>query len=57
MPGTRVKLTGWEEEAFSRFSRQISSWKPGQLRWIKRAFSKKMRRLDRKEALNEATPD
>jgi hypothetical protein len=44
MMGNRGSANGDECDAFSRKSRRLLSWRPGELRKIKRAFSKRMRR-------------
>lgn len=44
MMGNRGQKGGDECDAFSRKSRRILPWKRGELRRIKRAFSKRMRK-------------
>ncbi|EQB32250.1 hypothetical protein M529_10635 [Sphingobium ummariense RL-3] len=44
MMGNRGSKGGDEVDAFSRKSRRLLSWRPGELRRLKRAFSKRMRR-------------
>lgn len=39
----RFKLNGNEWDAFSRRSRRLLNWRPGELRDIKRRFWKKVR--------------
>ena len=41
--GTRAKLSGDEWDAFSRRSRRMLRWRPGELRRVKRGFWKKQR--------------
>jgi hypothetical protein len=42
--GTRGKTDGDEWDAFSRRSRRLLRWRPGQVKRIKRIFSRKQRR-------------
>ncbi len=44
MMGNRGAVNGDEGDAFSRKSRRLLYWKRGQLRKLKRAFSKRMRK-------------
>jgi hypothetical protein len=44
MMGNRGSANGIETDAFSRRSRRILRWGRGELRKIKRQFSKRMRR-------------
>jgi hypothetical protein len=53
MTGNRGTKNGDECDAFSRRSRGIHRWRPGELRRIKRGFSKRMRKLAR-QALRRA---
>lgn len=50
MTGNRGSSNGDEVDAFSRRSRNMISWGRGELRRIKRAFSKRMRRRGGDEA-------
>ncbi|HRQ25794.1 hypothetical protein [Hyphomicrobium sp.] len=45
MMGNRGSANGIECDAFSRRSRGYFNWKRGQLRKIKRQFSKRMRKV------------
>lgn len=54
MMGNRGSADGTERDAFSQRSRRVLSWCPGELRRIKRQFSKRTRRAARLEAAQEA---
>ncbi len=49
MMGNRGSANGIECDAFSRRSRRLLSWHRGELRKIKRAFSKRARKAGRRE--------
>lgn len=49
MMGNRGCADGDECDAFSRRSRRLLSWRSGELRKIKRRFSKRMRKQARLE--------
>jgi hypothetical protein len=44
MRNDRLKLSGAEQDAFSRRSRRLLVWKRGELRGIKRRFARRSRR-------------
>lgn len=44
MMGNRGKTNGDELDAFSRRSRRVLLWRPGELKRIKRLFARKQRR-------------
>jgi len=50
MMGNRGSANGIECDAFSRRSRRMLAWRRGELRKIKRAFSKRARRSGRQAA-------
>jgi len=50
MMGNRGAVSGAETDAFSRKSRQILHWRRGELKSLKRSFSKRMRRNGAKTA-------
>jgi hypothetical protein len=45
MMGNRGTTNGREADAFSHKSRRLLHWRPGELKQLKRAFSKRMRRM------------
>lgn len=45
MMGNRGAIGGDEHDAFSRRARRLLKWRAGELRKIKRKFSKRTRRL------------
>lgn len=47
MMGSRCKTNGSEDDAFTRGVRHRYHWRPGILKWMKRKFSKRMRRAAR----------
>ncbi|WP_089177128.1 hypothetical protein [Bosea sp. AS-1] len=49
MMGTRSRLTAPEWDAFSRYSRHLLRWAPGELRKIKRKFWRRVRVRQRAE--------
>jgi len=55
MMGNRGSASVDEADAFSRRSRNMISWGRGELRRIKRAFSKRIRQQGRDEALGMGT--
>lgn len=51
MLGNRGELSAAEWDAFSRRSRKLLHWRPGEIRKLKRAFAKRARQ----EAKHETT--
>lgn len=49
MMGNRGRANGMEVDAFSRRSRRILSWGRGELRKIKRQYSKRQRRAAKQD--------
>lgn len=43
MMGSKGELSGAERDAFSRRSRPMLNWRPGEIRKLKQAFSKRVR--------------
>lgn len=54
MMGNRGATNGWEEDAFSRKSRHLLCWSRGELKQLKRAFNKRMRRKGAQDAREAA---
>jgi hypothetical protein len=54
MMGNRGATNGWEEDAFSRKSRHLLIWRRGELKVLKRAFAKRVRRQAKEGARREA---
>lgn len=50
MKGNRGKTSGEEYDAFSRRARQLLSWGRGEIKQLKRAFNKRIRREGRENA-------
>jgi hypothetical protein len=50
MMGNRGNASGIDVDAFSRKSRGVLRWRRGEIRKVKRAFSKRMRQIGRREA-------
>lgn len=55
MMGNRGAANGDEQDAFSHRSRRIITWRRGELRKIKRGYSKRMRK-DARLSLQRGTP-
>lgn len=53
MMGNRGELSAPEWDAFSRRSRKMLHWRPGEIRKLKRAFAKRVRQ-EAKRILPEA---
>lgn len=53
MLGNRGSSNGIEADAFSRRSRSLLSWRRGELRKIKRAFSKRVRRAGKRDVAQD----
>lgn len=54
MMGNRGAVNGWEEDAFSRKSRRLHRWGRGELKLLKRAFHKRLRRQAAEDAREES---
>lgn len=57
MMGNRGKTNADEWDAFSRRSRRLLHWKPGELRQIKRLFARKQRLRAERQIKNEVRAD
>ena len=56
MMGSRGKLSASEWDAFSRRSRKLLRWRPGEIKKLKREFSSRVRAEGKREAERQLEP-
>lgn len=57
MMGNRGNMNGLECDALERRSRNAIKWRRGEVKRAKRAFSRRMRRLNKRAAENESASE